>query len=93
MLFLIPISFVHAQLDSQNCTVIGRWAEGDCYDVLANGNIVYFGNGAYLQLMDFTNPINPILLGRIALAFMVRRLALRDCTRWIRCAVRSVAGR
>lgn len=93
MLFLIPVSFVHAQLDSQNCTLIGRWAEGDCYDGLANGNIVYFGHSVYLQIMDFMDSINPILLGRMALPSMVRRLALRDCTRRIRCAVLSEAGR
>ena len=77
-LLIITATSVYAQFDSQNCTLIGRWAEGDCYDVLANGNIVYFGNGAYLQIMDFTDPVNPNLLGRIALPSMVRGLALSD---------------
>ncbi|MCI0515493.1 hypothetical protein L0128_19950, partial [candidate division KSB1 bacterium] len=61
---------------SQNCTLIGRWAEGDCYEVLTHGNLLYFGNGAYLQIMDFTDPLNPTLTSRIALPSMVRGLAL-----------------
>lgn len=75
ILLVLPVLSAHAQFDSQNCSLIGRWAEADCYDVVADGNIVYFGNGAYLQIMDFTDPVNPILLGRIALPLMVRGLA------------------
>ncbi len=75
-ILVITLTPAPAQFDSQNCTLLGRWAEGECYDVLANVNIVYLGNGAYLQIMDFTDPVNPTLSGRIALASMVRGLAL-----------------
>ncbi|HPN36308.1 MAG TPA: FlgD immunoglobulin-like domain containing protein [bacterium] len=76
-LFVI-IGVAQAQVYSENCTLVGRWAEGECYDVLADGNRVYLGNGAYVQIMDYTDPAYPQLLGRVALPRMVRRLALRE---------------
>jgi hypothetical protein len=66
-----------AQISSQNCTLLGRWAEGDCNDVVIDGNTVYLGNGAYLQIMDCSDPANPQLLGRVALPMIVQGLALR----------------
>jgi hypothetical protein len=60
----------------QNCTLVGRWAEGRSFTVVADGNTVYCGNGAYLQIMDFTDPPSPVVLGRIALPTMVKGLAL-----------------
>ncbi|RPH97160.1 MAG: T9SS C-terminal target domain-containing protein [Calditrichaeota bacterium] len=77
-MILLMTTSVLSQLESENCTLIGRWAEGSCYTVLAEAGIVYFGNGGYLQIMDFSDPLNPTLLGRIALPSMVRRLALGD---------------
>ena len=54
-----------AAQDSQNCTLIGRWAHGPCCAIDAVGNIAYFGDGGYLRIMDFSDPANPVELGRM----------------------------
>lgn len=66
-----------------NCTLLGRWAGGGCRDVLADGSIVYVGYGAYVQIMDFTDPVNPVLIGSITLPSEVRGLALDHETLYV----------
>ncbi|NLP09443.1 T9SS type A sorting domain-containing protein [bacterium] len=75
--FLIIVA-AQAQAGHENCALIGRWAEGECYDVLAEGNRVYLGNGAYVQIMDYADPVHPYMLSRIALPSLVQGLVLRD---------------
>jgi hypothetical protein len=50
--------------DSQNIALIGRWANGPCYAVDVVGDIAYFGNGAYLEIVDWSEPGSPVQLGR-----------------------------
>jgi len=75
---LLTVAVAQAQVGSENCTLVGRWTEGECYDVIADGNRVYLGNGACLQIMDYNDPVHPLLLGRIVLPMMVRGVASRD---------------
>ena len=43
---------------SENCTVIGRWADGPCRAVAVKGDMAYLGNGGNLEIFDFTDPAN-----------------------------------
>jgi hypothetical protein len=40
--------------DSENVSLIGRWANGPCHAVDVVGDIAYFGNGAYLEIVDWS---------------------------------------
>ncbi|HEX9974425.1 MAG TPA: hypothetical protein VGD14_20320, partial [bacterium] len=53
--------------DSLNVRLIGRWANGQCLAVDVVGNTAYFGNGAYLEIVDFSNPDDPKELGKTLL--------------------------
>lgn len=44
--------------DSLNVRLVGRWANGPCEAVAVEGNIAYVGNGAYLEIVDFSDPGN-----------------------------------
>lgn len=57
--------------DSLNVRLIGRWADGPCLAVDVAGNIAYFGNGAYLEIVDFSNPAQPVELSKIILTATV----------------------
>lgn len=59
-----------------NVTLIGRWANGPCYAVAADGGIGYFGNGGYLEIVDFSHPTQPVELGKIVLPSVVRGVAV-----------------
>lgn len=50
---------------NSNTTLIGRWANGPCYAVEVVDNIAYFGNGGYLEIVDISDPANPIELGKV----------------------------
>lgn len=52
--------------DSLNVSLVGRWANGPCFAIAIVGDTAYFGNGAYLEIVDFSNPVRPIELGKAA---------------------------
>jgi hypothetical protein len=62
--------------DSLNVRLIGRWAEGLCLAVNVAGNIGYFGNGSYLEIVDFSNPAHPTELGKLMLPATVMGIAV-----------------
>ena len=53
--------------DSLNVRLVGRWANGPCDAVAVVGSIAYFGNGAYLEIVDFSTPTIPTELGKVLL--------------------------
>ena len=59
-----------------NTTLIGRWANGPCYAVAVVGKIAYFGNGGYLEIVDFSNPANPVELGKALTPSVVAGVAV-----------------
>ncbi|KAA3618710.1 MAG: T9SS C-terminal target domain-containing protein [Calditrichaeota bacterium] len=73
LVYLLPT--LHAQ-ESENVSLIGRWADGPCNAVATDGTIVFFGNGANLQVADFSNPANPIELAKIELSAPLTDLTL-----------------
>ncbi|MFQ6606886.1 MAG: hypothetical protein ACE5DP_04480 [Fidelibacterota bacterium] len=52
-------------VNDSNTTLIGRWANGPCRAVDVSGNIAYFGNGGYLEIVDISDPANPNELGKV----------------------------
>ncbi len=82
-LFLDLLAFEAQGQTSQNTTLIGRWAEGPCFATAAVGNIVYFGNGGYLEIVDFTDPINPVELGKILTPSVVQDIAINGSYAYI----------
>jgi len=75
-LFSILITSENNYAQSSSVTLIGRWANGPCKAIAANGNIGYFGNGGYLEIVDFTTPDNPEELGKIVLPSLVEDVAI-----------------
>lgn len=56
--------------NSKNVTLTGRYelSNGYCYSVFVKDNIVYFGDGNYLKIVDVSDPANPVELSRFALS-------------------------
>lgn len=59
-----------------NTTLIGRWANGSCQAVDVSGNIAYFSNGGYLEVVDISDPANPIELGKVLTPAVVNGVAV-----------------
>ena len=53
--------------DSENVSLVGRYAEGPSLAVDVQGDLAYFGNGSYLEIANFSDPSNPIQQGRTLL--------------------------
>jgi len=54
-----------AEANSENLSVVGRWAEGPTYAVDLRGDTAYFGSGSQLAIADFSDPDNPVELGQV----------------------------
>ncbi len=61
-----------------NVSLIGRYAYGPCQAVSINsvGTATYFGNGAYLETADISNPGNPTTTSRLLLPDAIYDIAL-----------------
>ena len=55
----------HTKRESENVSVVGRWVAGPSYGAAAAGRIAYFGNGANLEIVDFTDLDRPLILGPV----------------------------
>ena len=62
--------------DSRDVDLLGRLASGPCYAVAARGDTTFLGNGGYLEIIDFSNPSMPRVLGREVLPAMVEGVTL-----------------
>ena len=47
--------------------VVGKWVFGPCYAVTTVGDVAYFDDGVVLNIMDFSDPVDPALLARVGL--------------------------
>jgi hypothetical protein len=45
--------------DHENIDLLGRWAAGPCRAAAVRDDMVYFGNGAYLEGVGFSDPAHP----------------------------------
>ena len=57
--------------ENWNVDLAGRWAEGACNTVVTRNDTVFAGNGAYLEIINFFNAMDPVLLGRIAVPGLI----------------------
>ncbi len=64
--------------DSLNVRLISRCPFGPCFAVASVGSIAYFGNGGYLEIVDFSNPADPIKLGRVLSTTQISKVAVLD---------------
>ena len=76
MLTLIIVNQNFSQ-DSQNCTLVGRWADGPCYAVDVKGSIAFFGNGGYLEIVDFFDPANSVELAKFLTPSVMQAVVVR----------------
>ncbi len=59
-------------------TLLGRWAEGPCFALAVDGDVVYGANGAWLEIVDFSPAGPPALLGRCLLPGPARDVSLEN---------------
>jgi hypothetical protein len=59
-------------------SVIGRWAWGYCFSVGADSNYAYIGNGPSFQVLDISNPANPILQSEYLTGGYVYGMKIKD---------------
>ena len=75
--FLAPFVAVFAQNGSA-LQLTGRWSEGQCEDVAAEGTLSYYSNGATLEIVDFTTPSTPQKISSITLENAILGIAVRN---------------
>lgn len=66
-----------AQNDRLNCSLLGRWAHGPGYAMIAVGDTFYFADGGYLRIMDFSDNQNPVEFKRIDVSAQVVKMAVK----------------
>ncbi|MBN1782761.1 T9SS type A sorting domain-containing protein [bacterium] len=50
---------------TRDCELIGRWAHGCAYTAELNDNLLYYGNGGYLEIRDMSDLLSyPALVGQ-----------------------------
>ena len=59
-------------------SVIGRWAWGYCFSVGADSNYAYIGNGPSFQVLDISNPANPIVQSEYLTGGYVYGMKIKD---------------
>jgi len=67
ILLILGLSINDTHGQESNVTLVGRWANGPCYAVTVDSNLCYFGNGGYLQILDFSDNANPVELSKLVL--------------------------
>lgn len=87
MTLLVMISLVRpvSGQDSYNTTLIGHWANGPSHAVDVSGNIAYLGNEDTLEVLDTTDPANPLELGELVLTSKVTGIAVSDSSAYVAC--------
>jgi hypothetical protein len=67
--YLAPSMGTDITDENLNVRLIGRWSTGPCRTVAATeiNSLVYFGRGSWLEIVDFSNPLEPTLMGKLLL--------------------------
>jgi hypothetical protein len=61
-------------LQDSNVTLIGKWPNGSCYTSFVVGNYAYIGNGAAMDILDITNPSDPVRVGQVITPCIVMKI-------------------
>lgn len=51
-------------------STLGRWQWGVCYGADVQGQYAYIGNGDLFQVLDLSDPSNPVIVGELPLGFV-----------------------
>ncbi len=62
--------------DNENVELMGRWGYGSCLAVDAVGDTAYLGNGAYLEIVDFSDPADPVNISKLLLAGPIQDISV-----------------
>jgi hypothetical protein len=62
---LLTILFLAQTLFSQTLQQIGSWSEGPCFDAITTGEVLYFSNGTYFEIIDYADAENPVMHPRV----------------------------
>jgi hypothetical protein len=73
---LVPFLLLFSQL-SEHCDLIGRWAEGQCFAVSADGAVGYYATGGLLRIVDYTNATHPEQLGTVTCNGRIQGIQIR----------------
>jgi len=76
IIFLILSFNIYSQ--NNNVSFIGRWEKGPCYSSAVNDSIAFFGNGGYLEIVDYTNPNNLVEIGKFICPSIIRGITHVD---------------
>ncbi len=60
---LLLLTTLFAEYESQNVNLIGRWPYGDCRSVVSDGTLSFIGNGTVIEIIDISDPTNPVKVG------------------------------
>jgi len=74
-LLIIISSNIYTQ-EKDNINLIGKWEEGPCEAVGVEGNIAYFANGVIFEIVDFSNPENPVEMGKLVLPDLISDIVI-----------------
>ncbi|MFC1569859.1 LamG-like jellyroll fold domain-containing protein, partial [bacterium] len=57
-IFLVLLALTMPMLaqNSEDLSLLGRWASGPCRSIVATADALYMGNGSYLDILNATNP-------------------------------------
>ncbi len=67
---LIVLFYTQIYADTNNYSLLGRWANGQTLCIETESNIAFIGNGSYLTLVDFSTPETPTKISNILLPGM-----------------------
>ncbi|MBN2416578.1 T9SS type A sorting domain-containing protein [bacterium] len=66
----------------QSLEIAGGWSEGPCYDAAVYGSFLYYGNGTYIEVVNYSDPDNPVACPRIDNGSPVTGLAVEGTRLW-----------
>ena len=67
---------------SEELPTLSRWQWGVCYAADVQGQYAYIGNGDLFQVLDLTDPSNPVIVGELSLG-SVSVISVRDSIAYV----------
>ena len=66
--------FSSKKVNEKNVSLLGRWAAGLCNAVYISGQYCYTANGAAMDILDITDPAEPVLKGKAIVPTVIREI-------------------
>jgi len=76
LIVLLAAHSAYPQHAGENITLVGRWANGPCRAVAVRDNVAFFNNGGYFEIVDFTDPAQPVELSKTLLPSFLNDITL-----------------